>query len=63
MAASEGMLHDDRRPRVLVCVDCREEFVFPISAQEYFEEQGYAHQPKRCKACHSRFKRDQKVAG
>ncbi|MDO8574330.1 MAG: zinc-ribbon domain containing protein [bacterium] len=44
-------------PLYLICVDCDEEFVFPVSAQEYFIEQGYQHHPKRCKSCHNRHKR------
>jgi hypothetical protein len=44
-------------PLYLVCVDCGEEFVFPVSAQEYFIEQGYQHHPKRCKSCHNHHKR------
>jgi len=51
----------DRKYRILICVDCGEEFVFTASAQEYFEDRGFQHSPKRCKSCHSKHKRDQKV--
>ena len=51
----------DRKHRILICVDCGEEFVFTASAQEYFEDRGFQHSPKRCKSCHSKHKRDQKV--
>ncbi|GAB4325281.1 MAG: hypothetical protein Kow0074_18860 [Candidatus Zixiibacteriota bacterium] len=51
----------DRKYRILVCVDCGEEFVFTASAQEYFEEKGFNQSPKRCKACHAKFKRERKV--
>ncbi|MEK9173444.1 MAG: zinc-ribbon domain containing protein [Patescibacteria group bacterium] len=44
------------KPVILTCVDCHEEFTFPKSAREYFEEKGYAHDPKRCKACHHNHK-------
>ena len=56
------MVPDRRKPQILICVDCGEEFVFPVSAQEYFEERGYANNPKRCKSCHShiKIKRDSK---
>jgi hypothetical protein len=46
-----------REPLYLVCIDCGQEFVFPVSAQEYFEEKGYVHHPKRCKSCHNHHKR------
>ena len=56
------MRTEQRKHQVLVCVDCGEEFVFPVSAQEYFEEQGYNQSPKRCKSCHSKLKRARRVA-
>ncbi|MBI3871648.1 MAG: zinc-ribbon domain containing protein [candidate division Zixibacteria bacterium] len=52
------MAQDERKHRVLTCVDCGEEFAFTVAAQEYFEERGFQHSPKRCKTCHSKFKRD-----
>lgn len=54
----ERILEDNgRKARFLVCVDCGEEFVFTASAQDYFDEKGYALSPKRCKVCHSKHKR------
>lgn len=53
----ESSMMQPRQAMVIVCVDCGEEFVFPVSAQEYFEEKGYQHQPKRCKHCHGLHKR------
>ena len=53
--------HSDRKHRILVCVDCGEEFVFTTSAQEYFEQKGFNQSPKRCKSCHSQFKKERKV--
>ncbi len=38
--------------KILICVDCKEEFVFPASAQEYFNEKGYKDDPRRCRSCH-----------
>ncbi len=55
------MAQDERKTRYLVCVDCREEFVFTAGAQEYFEERGFNQSPKRCKMCHGKFKRERKV--
>jgi hypothetical protein len=49
--------------RILICIDCGEEFAFPAQAQEYFAERGYTEDPKRCKACHTKFKRMQRSGG
>jgi hypothetical protein len=43
--------------KVLICVDCHEEFVFTASAQQYFADKGYHKPPKRCKSCHSEHRR------
>jgi hypothetical protein len=43
------------QPRVLVCIECGEEFVFTVGAQEYFAEHRMTD-PKRCKQCHTSFK-------
>ena len=47
-------------PRILICTECNEEFVFTVAAQEYFAERGYSEDPKRCKTCHTKFKKDQR---
>ncbi|UCG62058.1 MAG: zinc-ribbon domain containing protein [Candidatus Zixiibacteriota bacterium] len=50
-------------PKFLICTECNEEFVFTVAAQEYFAERGYTEDPKRCKTCHTKYKkalRDQK---
>ena len=51
---------DGFQPRVLVCCECGEEFVFTVAAQEYFAERGYTEDPKRCKACYTQFKKSQR---
>ncbi|MDX9858259.1 MAG: zinc-ribbon domain-containing protein [candidate division Zixibacteria bacterium] len=48
-------------PRVLICCDCGEEFVFTAGAQEYFAERGFSEDPKRCKACHTLYKKNQRL--
>lgn len=53
---------DDFEPRVLICSECGEEFVFTVQAQEYFAERGYNEDPKRCKSCHTNYKKNQRVA-
>ena len=47
-------------PRVLICDECGEEFVFTGAAQEYFAERGYTEDPKRCKSCHLEYKKSQR---
>lgn len=51
------------QPRILICKECNQEFVFTIQAQQYFAERGYSEDPKRCKACHTRFKKQQRENG
>ena len=51
---------DGFEAKVLICVECGEEFIFTIGAQEYFAERGYNEEPKRCKHCYMQFKRDRK---
>lgn len=46
--------------KILICVECEEEFVFTINAQEYFAERGYSEDPKRCKHCYVQHKRDKR---
>ena len=47
-------------PRILICSECEEEFVFTVEAQQYFAERGYTDDPKRCKSCHTSFKKAQR---
>ena len=47
-------------PRILICTECNQEFVFTVQAQEYFAERGYSEDPKRCKTCHTKFKKHQR---
>lgn len=47
-------------PRILICTECNQEFVFTAQAQEYFAEKGYSEDPKRCKSCHTKFKKHQR---
>ena len=46
--------------KFLVCVECGEEFVFTAAAQQYFAERGYTENPKRCKSCHTKYKKMQR---
>jgi hypothetical protein len=47
-------------PKILTCVECGQEFVFTVSAQEYFAERGYNEDPKRCKHCYVQHKREKR---
>lgn len=44
------------RDKVLICSECKQEFVFTSEAQEYFLEKGISDEPKRCKSCYFRRK-------
>jgi len=46
--------------KILICVDCNEEFVFTISAQEYFLKRGIVEEPKRCKSCYTALKKQKR---
>ncbi len=50
------------KPKILICVECAEEFVFTTAAQQYFAEKGYTEEPKRCKHCYMHFKRGKRNA-
>jgi hypothetical protein len=50
-------------PRILICTECNQEFVFTAAAQEYFAERGYSEDPKRCKSCHTKYKKQQRDPG
>ena len=46
--------------KILLCVDCGEEFVFTVGAQEYFLERGITEEPKRCKSCYMKLKKERR---
>ena len=45
------------KDKILICVDCNEEFVFTVGAQEYFTQRGFSEAPKRCKSCYMDLKK------
>jgi len=55
-----GIMSDGFEAKFLLCAECGEEFVFTAAAQQYFAERGYTEDPKRCKTCHTRFKKSQR---
>ena len=54
------MMADGFEPRVLICCECGEEFVFTAAAQQYFAERGYTEDPRRCKTCYTQLKKSQR---
>ncbi len=52
-----GLMTPGFEPKFLICTECNEEFVFTVAAQEYFAERGYTEDPKRCKSCHTTYKK------
>ncbi|MBW4028693.1 MAG: hypothetical protein HIU93_15055 [Acidobacteria bacterium] len=40
--------------RLLVCVDCRDSFVFTAGEQIFFLDKQFKNDPKRCKPCKSK---------
>jgi hypothetical protein len=46
--------------KVLICAQCGEEFVFTVSAQQYFLEKGFVEEPRRCKHCYTQLKKDKR---
>jgi len=51
------MEEEQLKDKILICVECNEEFVFTVAAQKYFIEQGITEEPKRCKSCYSAHKK------
>ena len=37
--------------KVIVCRDCKEEFVFTTGEQEFYKEKGFDNEPTRCTSC------------
>ena len=37
--------------KTLVCKECGQEFIFTAGEQEFYEQQGFQNEPKKCKAC------------
>ena len=58
--ARGGNMHNGFEPKILICSECNQEFVFTAAAQQYFAERGYTEDPKRCKTCHTKYKKSQR---
>ncbi len=53
LKARERTMYENK---TLVCMDCGEEFIFTAGEQEFYAEQGYQNEPKRCKPCRQKKK-------
>ncbi len=49
---------EDFKTKILICVDCKEEFAFTAGAQQYFYEKGFTEDPRRCRTCYAEFKQN-----
>lgn len=39
------------KDKTITCVDCKQDFVFTASEQEFYKEKGFTNEPKRCPDC------------
>ncbi len=46
--------------KILVCEDCKKEFVFTEGEQEFYKERGFENEPKRCPECRKNRKQSRK---
>ena len=40
-----------REDKILKCVECRADFSWSASEQQFYAEQGFQNEPKRCREC------------
>ena len=43
--------------KTINCKDCKEDFVFSASDQEFFDKKGFKNEPQRCKECRDAIKK------
>ena len=51
----------EARDKWLNCVNCGKPFVFSVRDQQYYGEQGFKNEPKRCRECRALLKRQKQV--
>jgi len=49
------------RDKWITCVNCGKSFVFSARDQQYYGEQGFKNEPKRCRECRALLKRQRQV--
>lgn len=47
-------MNENFQDRILICADCKGEFVFTAGEQLFFHDKEFKNDPKRCKPCKSR---------
>jgi len=47
---------EELKDKTITCIDCGEEFVFTVNDQQFYKEQGFKNEPKRCKSCRDKKK-------
>lgn len=47
---------EELKDKIITCIDCGEEFVFTVNDQQFYKEQGFKNEPKRCKSCRDKKK-------
>lgn len=52
------MKSEEMKDIVIECQDCHKEFIFSVRDQLFYQEQGFDHQPKRCRDCRDRRKKE-----
>lgn len=45
-------------PKLLICLDCGGEFEFTVEQQREHAEKGFAHEPRRCRTCRDKHRRE-----
>ena len=45
--------------KVVVCKDCKSEFIFSEGEQEFYKEKGFDNEPQRCPDCRRAKKQQQ----
>ncbi len=46
--------------KTLNCAECKSDFVFSESEQEFYAEKGFQNEPKRCPSCRSERKKQRR---
>lgn len=49
---------NELKDKTIKCIDCGKEFVFTVRDQEFYKEQGFNNEPKRCRDCRDKKKKE-----
>lgn len=53
-------MQEEFKDKTIKCVDCGSEFIFTARDQEFYKEQGFNNEPKRCKQCRDKKKAEKR---